>query len=426
MPKLTAVLILTWGLLGPSMAMAAEDLAAKIAQYVDAFESPQKSVRDAAEKSLLDLGPAALKLLPTLDDNASGEARQRLARVKQTLEQQSAVRSIDAATVTLHGKLPLADLLKAITQQTGNGVVDFRRQFGQQPQALTIDCNFEKVPFWQALDRLLDDNQLAIYNHSGEEGLAVVNRAPNLLPRASAVHYSGAFRIAANELLARRNLRDPAGHSLQVRVEAAWEPRLSPVVVLVPLSKVAALDENARPLPLAQAKTELEFSIQPGARIVELPLIFALPGRESRKIATLSGELTALVPGKAAEFRFTGLEKNQRTEQRHGSATVTVDRVAKNNQIWQIFLRVTFDRGEGALESHRQWILNNEAWLETAEGKKVPYAGLETTRQTDNEVGLAYLFGIDEPLAGYTFVYRTASTIARLPVKFELKDLELP
>lgn len=402
------------------------ELVTQVRGFVEEFEAPQKAKRDAAEAALLELGLPALTALPKLDENASAEARQRLARVRTALEQLAAVKSVETSTVTLKGSFKFSEVLQKIRQQTGNPIVDYRRQFGQQPEDVQVTVDFDRTPFWKAIDELLDQTKLTLYNHTGEEGIGIVGRSDSLVPRVGSAQYVGAFRVAAVDLNARRDLRDTNGRSLQLTLEVAWEPRLKPVVLLQPLGKMKALDEQARTINTAHTTNTLEHNVQPGSKSLEIPVQFALPDRSSRKIAQLDGELIALVPGKAEEFRFTNLDKPEKQELRRGSVTVTIDRTAKNNQLHQVFMRVTFDRGEGALESHRTWMLSNETWLENAAGEKTAYAGLETTRQSENEVGLAYLFGVDEGLAGYTFVYRTPATIARLPIAFKLKDLELP
>jgi hypothetical protein len=106
--------------------------------------------------------------------------------------------------------------------------------------------------------------------------------------------------------------------------------------------------------------------------------------------------------------------------------SVVVDQVRKNNEVWEVRMRVVFDKAAGALESHLGWIFNNEAYLENPAGEQVQYATLETTRQTENEVGVAYLFDVPEGLKGHTFVYKTPVAIVNMPVEYELKDLELP
>jgi hypothetical protein len=60
------------------------------------------------------------------------------------------------------------------------------------------------------------------------------------------------------------------------------------------------------------------------------------------------------------------------------------------------------------------------------DGEQIPYAGLEATRQEENEVGIAYLFDLPKGPAGHTFVYKTPAGIIRKPVEFELKEIELP
>ena len=57
-----------------------------------------------------------------------------------------------------------------------------------------------------------------------------------------------------------------------------------------------------------------------------------------------------------------------------------------------------FDDAGDALASHRQWIFNNEAYLEGPDGKPIAYDTFETTAQGKNEVGVAYLFSTDRPL----------------------------
>ena len=44
----------------------------------------------------------------------------------------------------------------------------------------------------------------------------------------------------------------------------------------------------------------------------------------------------------------------------------------------------------------------------------------------ENEVGVAYFFGIDGGLEGYKFVYETASTVLSASFDYELTNIELP
>jgi hypothetical protein len=140
----------------------------------------------------------------------------------------------------------------------------------------------------------------------------------------------------------------------------------------------------------------------------------------------LRGTLHALVPGRHAKFEFNDLSKAVGKTQRLGGVQVTLDQVRKNNAIWEIHMRFVLDDATGALESHRGWVLQNLSYLTDKDGERIENAGFETTRQTQKEVGVAYLFDVPDGLDGLTWVYETPAAIVDLPVEYELKDIELP
>jgi hypothetical protein len=109
-----------------------------------------------------------------------------------------------------------------------------------------------------------------------------------------------------------------------------------------------------------------------------------------------------------------------------GGVQVTVDDVRKNGAIWEVHMRFALDESNGALQSHRDWVFQNLSYLLGKDGEPIENAGFETTRQTPNEVGVAYLFDVPEGLHGLTWVYETPAAIVNLPVKYELKDIDLP
>jgi hypothetical protein len=398
-----------------------------ISPLIEQLDAPAKADRDEAERKLLALGPTALERLPELNDRMPAETRLRLGRVRSQLERAQADASVEASHVTLDAdKMPLNDVLAAIEKQTGNHIIDFRPQFGEQVQNQPISAKFRNTAFWPALDEVLDQAGLTVYNFSGEEGLSIVGRSPSQLPRARRADYSGAFRIEATEFTAHRDLRDPASHTLELDIEASWEPRLRPIVILQSADWITARDDQGRALPLSSKNEQLEVNITPNTHSVQLPIHFALPARSVKQISSLRGKLVAMLPGRAEDFRFENLDKAKRVEQRRAGVTVVLDEAWKNNSVWEIRVRVIFDKAGGALESHRTWVFNNEAWLETPSKEKVSYAGMETTRQGENEVGVSYMFSAPQGLAGHTFVYRTPVSISTVPVTYELKDLELP
>jgi hypothetical protein len=157
-----------------------------------------------------------------------------------------------------------------------------------------------------------------------------------------------------------------------------------------------------------------------------LILPFQLPPRQATKITSLRGRLNALVPGRHVKFRFDDLANAAGKTQRRGGVQVTIDEVRKNNVIWEVHMRLSLDEGNPALESHRDWVVQNKSYLVDPDGRTIDTAGLEATRQTRSEVGVAYLFDLPDGLAGLSWVYESPAAIVELPVEYEIKDIELP
>jgi hypothetical protein len=195
---------------------------------------------------------------------------------------------------------------------------------------------------------------------------------------------------------------------------------------------VTAEGENGEALAVASAEAEPEASVQEGTAQMELEVPLQLPDRTTGKIRSLKGKLLALVPGPAADFHFPSppvAERNvppRRLEQRKAGATVTIDQVRRNNAAWEVSLRVKFDSPSIALESHRNWILDNVVYFQDAAGRKIEPGGFEQTRQTKDEVGVNYFFDLPESPAKMEFVYRTPITIMEMTVDYEFRDLSLP
>ena len=70
-------------------------------------------------------------------------------------------------------------------------------------------------------------------------------------------------------------------------------------------------------------------------------------------------------------------------------------------------------------------IYSNEAFVRDSSGQRIENVGLQTTRQGQAEVGVAYLFPLPQGSDGCTFVYETPATILQVPVEYELQNIEL-
>jgi hypothetical protein len=397
------------------------ELRRRVNRLVRQLDADALADRQAAEKELTAVGPPVLELLPATNSRTPAEVRQRLARIVNIIESEAAERSAEPSLVTLDGTMPLADAITALQQQTGNRIA------GYEDASADVETGFQDRMFWQALDSLLDQARLNVNAYGGTPGVMELTARPEEeVDRSARATYAGVFRFEPLRVQSVRNLRNPSIEGVRVAVRVEWEPRVQPVSLSQPLSDVSATDDLGNALSTS-GQGERGSEVRPGVSGVEIELPFELPQRKATKITSLKGKLTALVPGRVETFEFARrLDLARGMELRKAGATVILDRVRKTGELYQIRIRVRFDEAGGALQSHRGWMLQNEAYVIDGQGQRVDHLGLERTRQDVNEVGVAYQFQLSEGLEGCRFVYKSPAMILELPVEYELKDIPLP
>ena len=91
------------------------------------------------------------------------------------------------------------------------------------------------MPFWTALDDLCDQTRMTIYPYDQGPGLALRPK-PDIA--ITAQRSRGLYRAAAtrsDELTVERDPRIAANPQMRLGLEIAWEPRLRPISVELPL-----------------------------------------------------------------------------------------------------------------------------------------------------------------------------------------------
>jgi hypothetical protein len=410
-------------------AAPAEDMAAQVKRLVHQLDAAELAEREAAEQQLVELGPPVLDLLPTATSRMSAEAKERLGRVRDKLERAEAEGVAQASLVTLTAENQLlSKVLSQIEEQTGNKVVDYREQRGQPGRDPNISVSLDKVPFWQALDTVLDEAGSTIepYAEDIADALAIIDRSEmEVARRERPAAYAGPFRLEGASIESTVDFRNPAARTLNLELSLAWEPRLRPITIDQPLANLSAEDESGSPIAIAGEGQSVDSTILAGMHATEVQIPLVLPERSVERIASLKGKFTALLPGRIETFRFEDLKKSNQQRRRAGVA-VTLESVRKNNEVYEVRVRVRFDEASGALQSHLDWVSNNEAYLEGPDKDTIMPDGQEKYRETEDEFGMAYYFGLDGKLAGHTFVYKTPAVIVEVPVEYEIKDLPLP
>lgn len=420
------LLVLSCLTMGQATPDADTVLSDEVARLVTKLNDVALSQREASEQRLLELGPAVLEFLPEAGDNLPAETQLRVERVSQKLRRQQIESLVTPSLVSIsEPELSVTDAFAEIEKQTGNEIIDYRQEFNQPVNEFDVDVDFDQVTFWEALDDILDQAALSVYSYGGETGLTIVG-SNSTLDRSSLADYRGAFRFEPVDIRAQRNLREPGESVVRLKLEVAWEPRLQPIVVRHALGDVKAVDGDGDPIAIADANSQQEFTVNKQMHFQEFEIPLQSPPRDVAEIGSISGNVEFLLTGPMESFRFDPLTDERNVEQRRGDATVIMERVRRNQDTWEIRVLVHFEESGEALESHYGWVYNNPAELVDADGETLLPATIESTRRTENEVGMAYLFDVPQGLEGMTFVYKTPVSMIKHRVDYELRDLKLP
>ncbi len=422
---------------------ASDAVKKRVVQLVRDLNHEELAQRDRAEKALLRLSgvgdPNArpgtidtdvLQLLPRVDDRMPPEVKHRLTRIRQTIQRAAAEAAVAQTSVELSVKdLPLNEILAAIERQTANRLIYQPENFGAGVKPPKVSVDIGGVPFWQALDEVLDLAKLDVSDVSGQKALSVQQRMPDRVPRAKSAAYAGPFRIEATEVHAHRNLRRQGQQALRITLQVAWEPRLRPIRVAQALAEIQVVDPAGQSMQPGDAETNIEIPLMSGYQATDLQIPLTLPERSVKRIASLQGKLRALVPGREETFEFEQLDKAKNDVRRRGGVVVTLVGVRKNGEIWDLHMTVAFDESSDALASHFDWVYQNISYLVGDDGQPLDYVGIERSHESESEVGLIYSYELPEgatDLRGLKWVYRTPAAIVELPVDYELKDIPLP
>jgi hypothetical protein len=403
-------------------------LTAEVNRLVLKLDEQTSEERREAEEQLIKLGPAILDLLPAPEKQTGEGVKQALRRVRKILHDSLAQASVAGSTVTLHGRLKLSQVLAEIQKQTGNNITAPPQPAGVPPVDPEVRVDFAKKPFWSALDEVLDQAELSIYPYGQPGILQLVPRGPHDLPRVGRAAIVGPLRIEAVRVTALRDVRTTTPSSLQVTLEVAWEPRLQPIAVKQRMADVKSVDSTGAALAVDNPESEPEAPLpRQGSSALEMVVPLGMPAAGAKEITSLKGALRVMMLGKVETFSFGNLLKGKQ-QAKIATATVGITDFRKNGDAWEVGVQLKYDDAGDALESHRNWALQNKAFLKGPDGKPIEPDSMETTLRTPKELGMGYVFALDKDKSPekMTFVYETPGLIATKDFAYELKGIKLP
>lgn len=402
----------------------------RIRELTQRLDADKESDRDAAEKELSELGPEALEFLPSLDDQASPELRMRIERIREKFIQETTIDFHEPAMVNIRGEMSPIEALVEIERQTRNkiGLDAYKRQ---EAFKQVVDLNIQGVTYWEAIDEILEkidwqmiprDNARISFgpkSHVPEDPQGLLNGLPNAsMPPI----YIGVLRLQPFSLSKMTHFLDPLQSNAQLDFVLHWEPRFTPVFVRFPMEKLVVRTENDEAL-LVPNDQSCEY-VPTGSQLVASMKVLK-PTRAATKIASWKGELQIAIPGRITSVEFDQPREQNGKSLHAGDLTVILEAARKNRDLQEIQIGVSLTN-QPSNDVLQGWVALTDGFLVDKEGNRVEHAGWATTRLTKNDLGLSYLFDIDEELSNYRFVYRAPESVILQEVDYEFNNIPFP
>lgn len=324
--------------------------------------------------------------------------------------------------VTIKDKeINIVKALKAIHAQTGIEVLP-----PDDADIVLKDLNFDKTPFWQAIDRiaLRGDLRVSLYGRDGKVGLVKDEKGYREMP----ISYSGMFRTTLKRVVVVRDLETDA-HFCLAKLEVAWEPRFQAFLLDSRPENLEVTDDKGLTV---EVPTIAKGPQQADGRIaVELDLPLPALRRSAVKFGSVKGQLSVTGSPKLLTFTFDKLAGKQ--EQMQEGVVCMLRNFREAKEIWTVDMALRYPPGGAKFESFQSWLINNQMYLLNKNGKRLDHAGYETDEQGANTAQIRYRFADDEDKGvklgkspDWRLIYRTPAQIAEVPIKFEFKDVLLP
>lgn len=391
----------------------------QVRALIQQLNSETRAERITAERGLVALGPDALAHLPAPDLLPNVSVRQAVRRVRVTLERQASEESVKASTVTLSGEFPLSKIVQEIETQTANQIVPV--DVASEQLARKFSVRWDKTPFWKVIGRLEDDGCHVAFDDVRRFVLRTTGK-PREQTKTSVLE---AFRILAGPISTRSFSDDE--FVLKCPIAIQCEPRLRPLFLRLNTAFFRLETADGTRLEPFDQNARLELPLGIGGRTATFELTFVSDGPVAGPFH-LTGLASMLTAALEQPIVFRDLAEANGVARRRGGVTVVLTKSDvfpfEDRQRVRVEVRVSYDVGASAFESHQTWVFHNSVALQRPGAEPISPEGFETLFQGDGSVGVAYQF-IDDgrKLDDVTFVYTAPTLLINVPLKIELDGL---
>lgn len=323
---------------------------------------------------------------------------------------------VSAKPVTLSRSAQPAEIAAEIRQQTGLPLE--LKSVGPAP----ISVDFERTPFWTAVDELAAKTGT---RPTFEAGVVKLIKPPAGPAPPSAV--DGPFRVVVKKVVARRDYETGVTEH-EVHLDLMWEPRF-PVYLVDAEPTIASATIGERKLKATPPTGRVQPTGFSHASVIRLQGV--RPG--STRIETLSGTFRVVAAEKMLAVEFADLTSEQSVSKTADGVKVTLQPVRKLEQRMEIGFDLEYPASHPEFESYQLWAGSNKLRLIAPDNRTVITPSDFYTDENGRRVRAGYNFTgpngqpyTPPNLKGWRAVYETPCPLVEQTVTFTLKDIELP
>ncbi len=332
--------------------------------------------------------------------------------------QPSPTRNLDPTSVTLKAdQATVAELATAFSKAPA-GVAVIAAPMTTEKAAV----NFDRTPFWEALELAADRTRTRLVVRDSGRTVALEPRAAER--EVSAV--AGAFRIVPRTITGRL-LLDSGTRLHELRLDVHWEPRM-PVYRMDSNPKITRAEDDRGKALTVDSGVSRHY---PTGSLTDLQLRLTGLNRESKTIATLSGEFRATAAEKLLSVAFRNPTQQLPITQDVSGVKVVLESFEQIAGMWDSQFEVTYPEAHPYFESfeEQKWLRDTRVRLLGPNGK-IYEADNDDVIASGRKFTATYRFKLpataDPTGKDWALVCETPSPLFELTVPFVLKDIPLP
>ncbi len=316
--------------------------------------------------------------------------------------------------IDLKKEVSVSSALRTIRQQTGY-LIEFNPMLEDQYLNKLIPYR-GAIDFWEMM---IDIGEVCKRDLDWKaQGAKIVFNAEKRFTRIRSI--TGSFILQAKEIRCQKSLED--GQVLyELICELFWEPKYE-MFRVDELKLLGGKDNNQTELVSEYHKTPS--MVRGYQHTLKIPLKGLT--RKSKQIDRLELELMVTGCQELLLFRETDINKPEKKEQKQVGFELT--EIKSDSSFTSFSIHLSYPKENASFESFETyWLDKNRLILIDPSGTKIPIDSFESNGdQLTYHLKTARLNKIKKDWQGWKLEYRTPSIIRDIPLRFELKNIQLP